>query len=129
MRSRIARASSASRTARSLEVLITSRCRSVKAERQVSAPFFQIVWVVGPGELLNELIRHVVEVEGGVQVVPAEDLEGGQVVLLAMLGKVGEADLALLALAIVGDEKQVVCLPGGAARRCLPKPVSSALPG
>ena len=84
MRSRMARASSASRIDSSLEVVMTSRWRRVKAARHVSRQCLDILVVVGPGESLGQLLGHVVEVQRGVAVVPAEHLEGRQVVSFAL---------------------------------------------
>src|SRR6185369_876822 len=49
-----------------------------------------------------------------VEVVPAEYLESRQVVAVLRPREVGEADLPLVPLAVVGDEEQVVRGPGGA---------------
>ena len=55
----------------------------------------------------------MIDVQGRVGVVPAEDLQGRQIAHRFILGKVGEGDLPLVAFAVVGDEKQVVQMPGG----------------
>ena len=58
-----------------------------------------------------ESVRDIVQVKRSVAVVPAEYLERWQVGFLSVLGEVGETDLPLRALAIVGDEEEVVHLP------------------
>ena len=68
--------------------------------------------VVGPGQVCGQFAGHGVEVQWRVQVVPAEHLEGGQVVAVLRPREVGEADLARVPLAVVGDEEQVVGRPG-----------------
>ena len=76
------------------------------------APGVGVVLVVGPGEVRAQLAGDGVEVERRVEVVPAEHLEGGQVVAVPGLREVREGDAALLALTVVGDEEQVVGGPG-----------------
>ena len=129
IRSRMTRASSASRTASAFEVVMTSRWRSVKAERQLSRQASTSLSSSGQASLLGERVRDVVEVERRVEVVPAQHLEGRQVGLLRVLREVGEADLTLVALAEVGNEEQVVRLPRRRALRCWLRRASSARPG
>ena len=93
---------------------MTSRWRRVKADRHCSRQRLSVLVVVGPGELFVERVRDVVEVQGRVEVVPAEHLERRQVGLCSVLGEVGEADLPLVALAVVGNEEQIVRRPGRA---------------
>ena len=76
------------------------------------APSVGVALVVGPGEVVGQLAGDGVEVERRVQVVPAEHLEGGQVVAVLGLREVREGDPAFLALAVVGHEEQVVGGPG-----------------
>ena len=76
------------------------------------APGVAIAVVVGPSEVVGQLACDGVEVERRVQVVPAEHLEGGQVVAVLGFREVREGDAAFLALAVVGHEKQVVGGPG-----------------
>jgi hypothetical protein len=47
-----------------------------------------------------------------VEVVPTQHLKGGKVCAVRRLRKMGKADAALVALAVVGDEEQVVRGPG-----------------
>ncbi len=86
---------------------MTSRCRKVNAERHAFPPALGVLLVLGPSELLAERIRNVVEVERGVKIVPAENFEDRQIVLLGVLGEVRKADPALLAFTVVGDEEQI----------------------
>ena len=76
------------------------------------APGVGVVLVVGPSEVIAQLSGDGVEVERRVEVVPSEHLEGRQVVAVLGLREVGEGDPAFLALAVVGDEEQVVGGPG-----------------
>ena len=76
------------------------------------APGLGVVLVVGPGEVVGQLVGDVIEVERRVEVVPTEHLECGQVVADPGPREVREGDPALLALAVVGDEEQVVGGPG-----------------
>ena len=76
------------------------------------APSVGIVLVVGPCEVVGELAGDGVEVERCVEIVPAEHLERGQVVAVPGLREMRKGDAALLALAVVGDEEQVVGGPG-----------------
>ena len=71
-------------------------------------------------------VSDIVQVKGCVAVVPAENLERRQVGFLSILREVGETDLPLRPLAIVGDEQQVVRLPRPLAQRCWRKRVSSS---
>ena len=112
MRSRMARASSARRSESCFEVVMTSRWRSLKAARQCSrqasgspSSSGQVRWSVSSR-------CDGVEVKRRVEVVPSEHLEGGQVVAVPGLREVGKGDAALVALAVVGDEEQVVGGPG-----------------
>ena len=87
------------------------------AQRERGAPVLApgigvVALVVRPGEVVGQLAGDGVEVERRVEVVPAEYLEGGQVVAVPGLREVREGDPALLALAVVGDEEQVVGGPG-----------------
>ena len=91
MRSRMARASSASRIESSFEVVTTSRWRRVKAARQLLAPGLGVAVVVGPGEVLGQLPGDGVEVQRGVEVVPAEHLEGRQVVAVLRPSRSGRS--------------------------------------
>jgi hypothetical protein len=79
----------------------------------VVAPTLDIGVVVGPSEVLSQFFGDGVEVQRGVTVVPAEYLECRQIVFGLRLREMGEADLALIALAIVGDKEQVVYGPSG----------------
>ena len=69
------------------------------------APSLDVRVVVGPGKVAGELLGHVVEVERGVEVVPAEYLEGREVVAVLSLREVGEGDPPLVALAVVRNEE------------------------
>jgi len=60
--------------------------------------------------------RDIVKVKNCVAVVPAEHLERRQVGFLCVLSEVGETDLPLGALAVVGDEQQVIRLPCSTVR-------------
>ena len=112
MRSRMARASSARRSESCFEVVITSRWRSLKAARQRSrqasgsrSSSGHVRWSVSSRATASKVERRV-------EVVPSEHLEGRQVVAVLGLREVGEGDPAFLALAVVGDEEQVVGGPG-----------------
>jgi hypothetical protein len=78
------------------------------------APGFGIAVIGGPGEVLAQFAGHGVEVQRGIAVVPAEHLEGWQIVAVLRAGELGEADLPLLPFPVVGDEEQIVRSPGGA---------------
>ena len=78
----------------------------------VLAPSVGVVLVVGPGEVVGQLLCDSVEVERRIEVVPSKHLEGGQVVAVLGLREVREGDPAFLALAVVRDEEQVVGGPG-----------------
>ena len=75
-------------------------------------PGVGVAVVVGPGEVLGQLAGYLVEVERRIEVVPSEHLEGGQVIAVPGLREVGKGDVALLALAVVGHEEQVIGGPG-----------------
>ena len=77
------------------------------------APCAGVTVVLGPGKVLGELRGNGVEVQRGVAVVPAEHLEGRQVVAVRGCREMGKADLPLVAHAVVGDEEQVILGPGG----------------
>jgi hypothetical protein len=57
---------------------------------------------------------YVVQLQGGVFLIPAEDLERGEVAMVAVVGEMRKCDLALVPFAIVGDEEQVVLFPSRA---------------
>ena len=85
------------------------------------APGVGIVLVVGPCEVVGQLAGDGIEVERRVEIVPAEDLEGRDLLAIPGLREVREGDAALLALTIVRDEEQVVRGPGlafGHVGRC-----------
>ncbi|MBM4043207.1 MAG: hypothetical protein FJ290_32365 [Planctomycetes bacterium] len=85
------------------------------AQREGSAPALppgrDIGLVIGPGKVLGERLGDVVEVERGVEVVPAEHLEGGEVMASPGRQEVREGDLALIALTVVRDEEKVISGP------------------
>ena len=85
-----------------------------KGGAPADAPVFRVGVVVGPGEVLGQLPGDCVQMEGRVEIVPAEHLEGWQIVTVLHPREVGKADLALVSLAVVGDKEQVVRGPGGA---------------
>ena len=114
MRSRMAQASSARRSGellRGADNLAVAQC---EGRAPALAPGVEVVLVVWPGEVVAQLAGNGVEVERRVEVVPAEYLEGGQVVAVPGLREVREGNAAFLALAVVGDEEQVVGGPGSA---------------
>ena len=76
------------------------------------APSVGVVLVVGPSKVVGQLVGDSVEVERRVEVVPSEHLQGRHVVAVLGLREVGEGDSALLAVAVVGHEEQVVGGPG-----------------
>ena len=87
------------------------------AKREGGAPLLApragVTVVLGPGKVLGELRGNGVEVQRGVEVVPAEHLEGRQVVAVRGRREMSEADLPLVTHAVVGDEEQVILGPGG----------------
>ena len=91
---------------------MTSPWRSCEGGAPALAPGVGVVLVVGPGEVRGQLACDGVEVERRVKVVPAEYLEGRQVVAVPGLREVRKGDAAFLALAVVGHEEQVVGGPG-----------------
>ena len=90
---------------------MTSRCRSVKADRHRSRQRWRPAHPRAR-RACDQRVSDIVEVKGGIAVVPAEHLERRQVGFVCVLGEVGEADLPLVALAVVGDKKEVIRLPG-----------------
>ena len=108
MRSRMARASSARRIASCLRGGDDLAMAQREGSTPSLAPGVDVGLVVWPREMLCQFSGDVVEVQGCIEVVPAEHLQRRQVVSVRGLGEVGEADLALVALAVVRDEEQVV---------------------
>ena len=91
MRSRMARASSARRIESSFEVVMTSRWRSVKAARQRSRQASTSLSSSGQARCCGQLLGDVVEVQRRVEVVPAEHLEGRQVVAVLRPARSGRS--------------------------------------
>ncbi len=115
MRSRMARASSARRIDSSFEVVMTSRWRSVKAARQRSRQASTSASSSGQARCSRQLAwrrrRGAAPCRGRPSRAPSAwaDRLGRPV-----LREVREADLALVALAVGGDEEQIVRRPAGA---------------
>ena len=69
------------------EVLMTSRWRSCEGGAPALSPSLGVVLIVGPSEVVAQLAGDGVEVERRVEVVPAEYLEGGQVVAVLVASR------------------------------------------
>ena len=92
---------------------MTSRWRRVKADAPALAPGLDVVVVVGPGELARvSSWRRASRCSAVSRLSQPSTLRVGRSCRPAVFGEVGEADLALVALAVVGDEEQVVRGPG-----------------
>ena len=76
------------------------------------SPRVDVVFVGRPRKPLCQFGRNRVEAKDGPAVVPAQNLERGQVAAVACRRKMREADLTGVACAVVGDEQQIVRRPG-----------------
>jgi hypothetical protein len=73
----------------------------VKGRAPAVSPSFDVRIVCRPSEVLRQLFGDIIEVQRCIEIVPAQHLEGRQIVAVLSLGKMREANLPLIALTIV----------------------------